>query len=375
MISNTELQSRTIALLRFPLIVGVVLIHSYTKEIPLGGETLQVAGNPDFPLFSTFAFYISQVISRLAVPMFFFFSGYLFFCKLPSAGFTFDTYKQKLKKRARTLLVPYILWNALVLLFTFSGQVAKWLMGEGGESKRVWDYSLSDFFYVFWDRRMIAGQEALDVDRFPLDYPLWFIRDLMVVMLFSPLIYFLIRKLRHYVILIPAALWFFKCWPEVPGFSAASWFFFSAGAYFSIWGRNFVSDFRRLFPASIVLYLFVSVADLYFQSETWHTYIHQTGILIGIPAAISLTAWFIQRGTWRETPFLAASSFFVYAYHAYPLSTLSFVLYRILRPASDAMFLFLYILRPLLIILIGLGIYYMMKKWMPKVAGVLTGGR
>lgn len=40
--TNDELQSKTIAFLRFPLIVGVVLIHCYYKELPIGGVKVPV---------------------------------------------------------------------------------------------------------------------------------------------------------------------------------------------------------------------------------------------------------------------------------------------------------------------------------------------
>lgn len=86
-----ELQSRTIDFLRFPLIVGVVFIHSYLSDergTHLGGLYYYVS---DF---------FSQVLARIAVPLFFYFSGLLYY----KDNFTLTIYKRKIRSRVRSLL-------------------------------------------------------------------------------------------------------------------------------------------------------------------------------------------------------------------------------------------------------------------------------
>ena len=51
--TNDELQSKTIAFLRFPLIVGVVLIHCYYKELPIGGVKVPVMD--EYPIYKLIA--------------------------------------------------------------------------------------------------------------------------------------------------------------------------------------------------------------------------------------------------------------------------------------------------------------------------------
>lgn len=99
-------------LLRFPLIVGVVFIHNFESTVRLaGGNTLGT--NHLSPLVEFTRNLISHSLAPAAVPAFFLISGYLFF-----AGFDFTTsaYIGKLRSRVRTLLVPLLFWNVLMLV-------------------------------------------------------------------------------------------------------------------------------------------------------------------------------------------------------------------------------------------------------------------
>ncbi len=90
--------------LRIPLICIVVLIH-----------TLQADEHVEFGiLYHDALYFFQESIGRSAVPVFFVISGYMFFYKV--AGLTTEIYKSKLKRRVKSLLIPYLIWNALALL-------------------------------------------------------------------------------------------------------------------------------------------------------------------------------------------------------------------------------------------------------------------
>lgn len=72
-----QLQSKVISFLRFPLIVAVVFIHSQPHEVIIGGISLVDSNNLN--TYTYVNFLISGVIARVAVPLFFFISGFLFF--------------------------------------------------------------------------------------------------------------------------------------------------------------------------------------------------------------------------------------------------------------------------------------------------------
>lgn len=88
--------------LSFISIVMVVYIHTYYTE----GETFATLGLAER--------WIGGKTCRIAVPLFYAISGYLFFLKMPDG---IRSIASKLKKRVRTLLVPYALANTFTLLF------------------------------------------------------------------------------------------------------------------------------------------------------------------------------------------------------------------------------------------------------------------
>ena len=358
--TNEEILSQTIAFLRFPLIAGVVLIHSVLDEIAIKGVSIMPPDGHWF--YDNISYLFSGIFAHIAVPLFFFISGFLFFYKTPA--FTKEVYGRKLKKRVHTLLIPYIFWNfAVALLIFLSAVFFSGLKSEAG--MEVFDYTFQDWLWAFWN---YDGYH-------PINVPLWFIRDLMVVMLFSPLVYWLVKKLKQYVLIVLGICWIADFWFTLPGFSITALFFFSFGAYFSIHGINFAVKGQSYWWQTGVLYLLLSLVVLALREYEWCTYLKNISILIGIFCAVSLTAHFIGKGSWRVNKFLSESSFFIYAYHGMFLALVVKAVCNALHPQGDAMLLLVYFLSPAIIILAGLGAYYVLKKYLPRTTAFITGGR
>ena len=68
-----NLQSKVIDVLRFPMIVGVVLWHSFFEGIM--GLDIPDSG---IPIYHTTSFFISRILASVAVPLFFYFRVSLF---------------------------------------------------------------------------------------------------------------------------------------------------------------------------------------------------------------------------------------------------------------------------------------------------------
>ena len=109
--TNEEILSQTIAFLRFPLIVGVLLIHSNPEKVAII-KGMNIISPDGHWFYDNISYLFSHIFAAVAVPLFFFISGYLFFYK--TTAFTKSVYGRKLKKRAHTLLIPYIFWNLAV---------------------------------------------------------------------------------------------------------------------------------------------------------------------------------------------------------------------------------------------------------------------
>lgn len=175
--TNGDVLSQTITFLRLPLIVAVVFIHTVLADITMGG--FQLAHEGQFPAHDLLRHIISGEIAQTAVPLFFFISGFLFFRR---TDFSAAAYGRKLKRRVRTLLVPYVFWNAAEVLKIFLAQTFLPHMISSGSYKPVADYNWSDWLSVFWN---FPGS--------PANFPLWFVRDLMVIILFAPAVCCLVR--------------------------------------------------------------------------------------------------------------------------------------------------------------------------------------
>lgn len=92
--TDEEVLSKTITFLRFPLIVAVVFIHIEITNVVINGNLLVEKG--EFPVYDWLFHVISKEVADIAVPLFFFMSGFLLFYH---STFTGKEYLQKLGKR------------------------------------------------------------------------------------------------------------------------------------------------------------------------------------------------------------------------------------------------------------------------------------
>jgi len=68
-----------ISFIRFPLIVAVVLIHTEPHSVIAGSN--EVVGSQHYGIYNMIFMLISNIFANVAVPLFFFISGFLFFNK------------------------------------------------------------------------------------------------------------------------------------------------------------------------------------------------------------------------------------------------------------------------------------------------------
>jgi len=247
------LLSECIKASRFPMALIIVSEHYYANEVVCdatrGGD-----------LYHKFGLFSNEYFPEFVVPLFFFISGYLFWVNIdiPSIGINnmFSVYIDKIKKRIKTLVIPYISWNFIVL----SGLLFVQFISE--DQIKPLSTSLKDFTYVDIFKSFWSITEGGN----PVDAPLWFIRDLFVICLLSPLIGVWIRGLKVYGFLIIVLLYCLvgELSPFPPSFSC--YFFFMLGGYFSYFkinGKDYLEVVTNvklkysLFSYLVVLMIFV----------------------------------------------------------------------------------------------------------------------
>ena len=384
--TNDELLSKTISFLRFPLTVGVVFIHFNLAKYGLSMHGVTYGLNTPDWYYYIISFF-SEVLPRIGVPLFFLISGFLFFYR---KDFNSTVYKQKLRTRAVTLLIPYFLWNIIAILIKVSYKLP-FLSSVFPNAHKI-DILLSPerlfntFFANFSNEGIfvtpVIEEELTDEinNPFPIDVPMWYVRDLMVMVILAPMIYWLIKKSGIWFITVLGIIWYFikpLFFPNggypVLFFTAA--FFFSFGAYFSINKTSFV-DYMRKAKYTPLIYLLLAIADTFTKKTDYNIYFHEAGILAGVVSVVIVTSYLIERGIVKVNLTLANCSFFVFALHKLIMRDIGKVLFSVFHLTDNtSSMLFLYIVVPTITIILCIIIYLFLKRYLNNVCNLLTGGR
>ncbi len=161
--------SSRINLMRIVLISGIVFVH-----VPHDPQTSPFLGTYGF--LDWLRVFLGDSLFRVGVPCLSAISGYLMFRRGLD---TFD-YKKTLRTKARTVLLPFLLWNLAFLALVYVAQLKNigfgYLPDVVNATPREW---LSLAFAL----------EAL-----PINVPLYFLRDLLLCILLSPLLAWLIKR-------------------------------------------------------------------------------------------------------------------------------------------------------------------------------------
>lgn len=342
---NKQSLSQTIDYVRFPLIVLIIFIHTGIE--PFSAEL-------GYTRFNYLRHFVTDELACLGVPLFFFISGFLFFY---NSEFSFEVYKKKLKSRVKTLLVPYIIWNLVYVLLKFLSETFSSVQVE---SKMVKDFGVVDWLQVFWNIR--EGN--------PINGPLWFVRDLIIMSILSYIFYYLIKKLNFIFPLLLLMLWVYEA-PCLPPFTW-QWSFFVLGAFFSITKMDFVYTDNRSLVFSTLMYFFLILYSTYCDTDF---YLYKWDRVFGIFCVFGWVYKGIECGYLSVNKFLAKSSFFIFCFHYLFEERITMTLMNKLAPVSEVVMLVIYLSVPAIVVLVSLGVYYILTKFMPGLSAILLGSR
>ncbi len=379
MISQSEqkdkLTSETLDVLRFPMVVVVVFIHYqfYNGTHPSADTTFaQDAYHICYLLFQ-------KILSLPAVPIFFTISGYYFFFRLKD--FNLSVYGRKLKSRLHTLLIPYVLWcliyvfRSLPNLITLASTASDILVSL---FRKIIDPHIYYDSYQ-WNTNIINWFGQMPVhSTSPLSVPLWYVRDLMVLVLLTPVLYFVLKRkaLRIVFMSIVAFCLFSGVWPDIHGLNPVGLFYFSAGACFALSHTDLCSaiyPFRRLFYVSYAIslpvytyLLHVGYAFPYGVREVW--------TLIAALTYICFAYRLVSQHGVRRNSFLVSSVFFVYVFHFFIIGIPGRI-FPFTASHDPLIDISIYFYNVFLTVVSCLVVYYLLSRFMPRLCSVLTGNR
>ena len=345
---NTRL-SEAITWLRFPLIFLIIILHCYSVQ------RLEGSHDTYFKVLYPFSLWLGET----GVPGFFFISGFLFFLSK-------KTYTQKIKARVHTLLIPYILWNLIMLTLNGIAYTLGYPQNINGGS--LADFQFTDYLRLFWDRGSYDNGNFV-----PILCPLWYIRNLLIMSILSPLLYYIIRYARELFLVIITAWWLTT---YHNAFIPQTILFFSLGSYFSIFDINPLRVTIENKKLVLILFIIFAVGDFFSHTVIGtpiNLQLHRISLILNIPVLLLLADWFVRHEyTYKLLP---NSAFIVFCVH-YPIVVL---LRRIcisrFSDSSDYIHILLYFACVIVATVLSIGFYYLLERFFPKVKNVLSGNR
>lgn len=381
-LEQQQFSSEAIDLIRFPLAVMVVFIHSFSDSRWIDFTSIDFCSLSSFDTFNVFRQFFSQVFPIIAVPAFFLISGYLFFKKLEQ--WDWSVWKRKMRSRVKTLVIPYFIWVTLFILYRTGIYLTIGAIIINGRPISLLTDWFGDHggFHLFWDSQVWGGGRnwfggISPHATGPDIVPLWFLRDLMVVVALTPLIYWLIKKMRILPILILGIAYLTGLWPDIHGLSSTTAFFFSTGAYLSIKGYE-ISTFYKYKNLLFVACICLLIVNTFFSVGPYtdlRGYFSGLYVITGVISAINISYFLVSQKSLHTKQIMVDSCFFIYAFHIFILGDCFNYVEVAFSYISGHLVPFSYILSPWIDIIICILIYYALHRFLPKITCILTGGR
>jgi surface polysaccharide O-acyltransferase-like enzyme len=305
-------------------------------------------------------YFLGTVLGYLAVPFFFILSGYLFFLGNNTASFEM---KYKLKSRFTTLFIPYLIACLLISVFYYLISISPFL-----ENKNLGYNSLfKEPFFILLKKCFLYTDNGL-----PIAYHLWFIRDLILIVASTPLLFYFLKYLKWFGIFILFCLSFFEL--KFP-FVIDSFLYFSIGSMFNFSPLKW--EIKKIGIVILVLYLCFNFF------EPIHSFILRNNlskpfILMGISGLWLSYDQFISEKfnleKFRWLNMACGFTFFIYVYHS-PTINIFRKSILLLIGVNEIGYIMSFILSPILMTMTIVCLGFFFKKYAFKVYTVLSGGR
>lgn len=302
--------------------------------------------------------FLTNGIARIAVPFFAFATGFFFFLSYKNTS----SYPLAMKKRVQSILIPYVLASTLIF---------------------VVDYCYGK---VLWSSTTHVFSQLVDFILLkPVSVQFWFLRDLMFLVLVSPIVFIAVKFLKMWVVLPILSLWFIdiEITPLLAGrniITIETLSYFTLGCYLS---QNvkvieaLISNVSKKVTVQVLLvYIVLCIARVCVDPDMANWYVNRyelyslilqnITILIGVFLMIKLSSLVIS----TRLLYFSQFTFFVYLFHVKPLN------YGIGKVSSylisDA-YKF-YITFPLATVVVFIAAYFI-KETTPYIYKVVSGNR
>lgn len=293
-------------------------------------------------------FSISEILCRLAVPIFFLISG--FFMAYHNDG-SIQTYISKIKSRVKSLLVPYLIFSIIwVAISMFTGQI---------EISNVMDFIL----YIFIS---------------PIPFQFWFLQHLMILVLLSVLLYKLIKRFGILSMTIMGIIYMFD--NDLRTGFGGSLFYYGMGMSWCLCINSLTEGaliHKNLFISAFTILFIACILARLFEFDVEYT-LYCIANKVMIFCGVCWLMWWIlfDKSPFNTPKWMAISSgtsFLIFCLHE-PLLSFLKSMYLHIFSAQYEIFVGYFIL-PTVAILLCLTVDHIVKRANLKLYKILTGGR
>lgn len=349
----TQEESKRLQIMKVFLTMMVIFIHSYSEEIVNSN-----IGTQQFPNWLYWTEYIiSKIFCNWAVPTFFVISAILLYSKE-------FVWKENMKKKTKSLLLPYMIFNLFWIFFYFVAQsVSITRPYFSNTSNIISTWGINNYFEAF------LGSKGT-----PFLYPLWFVRDLYVLNIASKGLKKIIDICPKIIILLLAIITIFGL--DIPFFflSRTALIYFSLG-YYLVKYKVKLSSLRFNTYILTVIYMVTIVFDCITVQLVVHPIAGFVSVITGMIWGWNITDK-IMNSPQISGKLLKISRycFLIYLLHEMNLSILRKLMVKIL-PVELYSYLVIYFILPIVIFTLCVICCIFMEKKLPKIYRILNGGR
>lgn len=313
----------SLSIVKVLMAVGIVYVHI----IPPSVLTTIL---PEHPIFNFLFAMTNETFFRGCTPTYFFIAGFMFY-----RGNINQKYLSKIISKAKRLLIPFVFWNSL-------------------------------FIVCFSLDKCDSLSSIVNMYIRPVNFPLWFLRDLFFICLLSPFIGYLLRNFRKY---LPFLLMIYYIIFSCKDVSYVGIFYFTLGAYFSFTPSLMAWLMKRKLYLGIIFVL-VWLIDV----SMWMIGIERDFLHHAIFKLLFIFMVFSTLDIWeKHTIFtkmilpLGKASFLLYCCHLFYVAVLQFYFREIFYSELTIYVCSLYVLLPWLLFLITIFFYNILNRYTPKI--------
>ena len=296
--------------------------------------------------------FFSYNLGAVAVPFFFLVSGIALF-----RNYRPNLFKQKLSRRVKTLLIPYLIWNIIGLLFAICytyTPLSQFISGREAFSPTISNILEGIFLYKY-------------------NYPFWFMYALIIFVLLTPIFHLLLS--RKWLGLLPIIAFSFLCFLTQPilGLNLSFLVFYFLGCYI---GKYHLASFTQIskpilscFSGLITIILLVLRTLNIYNILPLHPYLNQATLILVLFSLWFFSDLFIT----KLHPAKFMNEFFpVYTIHPYIIALVVKIIY-LAFPKTSYMLLINELSAPIITATITTIIAYLWHHQLPKSYRIVFG--